>query len=54
MFKQHDGKGHGLLRLDAPGSSDARVIAADLPEEEARTLLAQYRAGEQHLTGAPS
>lgn len=45
-FTQHDGRGHGILRLDAIGSNRATVIDVDLTEDEANARLAAYRREE--------
>jgi hypothetical protein len=46
-FKQDNGRGFGILKLDAIGSSRATVIDANLPEDEATFRLAAYRREEQ-------
>lgn len=46
-FTQHDGRGCGILRLDAIGSNKATVVDANLTEDEAEARLAAYRREEQ-------
>lgn len=46
-FTQHDGRGHGILRLHAIGSNRATVIDVNLTKDEANERLAAYRREEQ-------
>lgn len=46
VFRQHDGRGFGILRQDDIGSDAATIIDANLPEAEARAALAAYRREE--------
>lgn len=45
-FRQDNGKGWGILRQLAPGSTEAVVLAVDLPEHVAKAGLAEMRAGD--------
>ena len=49
-FKQDDGKGFGILRLDAIGGNEATIVDANLTEDAARELLAAYRREEHAAT----
>lgn len=46
-FKQDDGQGFGIIRLDAIGSNRATVVDANLAESEASERLAAYRREER-------
>lgn len=44
--RQNDGRGWMLIRLEAIGSAEARIIDANLTEQLARERLADLRAAE--------
>lgn len=46
-FKQDDGRGYGIIRLDAIGSNRATVIDANLSDGDATARLAAYRREER-------
>lgn len=45
-FTQLDGRGFGILMLDAIGGNRARVVDCNLPEDDAEARLASYRREE--------
>ncbi|HKP06399.1 MAG TPA: hypothetical protein VJU58_04025 [Microbacterium sp.] len=46
VAEQTDGRGWMVLKLDEIGSNKVTVLLSDLPEDGARTMLADLRAGE--------
>lgn len=50
-FKQNDGRGFGIIRLDAVGSARGTVVDENLSEAQAEATLAAYRR-EERLTPA--
>lgn len=51
-FQQNDGRGFGILRLDAIGDSRATIMDAGLSEVDAEARLAVYRLEERAPTAA--
>jgi hypothetical protein len=51
-FTQHDGRGFGVLRLDAVDCTRATVVDANLSETEADARLAAYRLEERAPCGS--